>query len=83
MQQNNPLANIRFDQTTGIVCENCGGTIFGEAMYLRKVSKFLVATTSDKDQLIPVPTFYCLKCNHVNKEFSPLGLEEESKNESE
>lgn len=80
MQQQNPLANIRFDQTSGVVCEKCGGNIFGEAMFLRKVSKFLVATTSDKDQLIPVPTFYCVKCNHVNKEFSPIGMEEESNN---
>jgi hypothetical protein len=52
-------------------------------MYLRKVSKFLVATTSDKDQLIPVPTFYCVSCKHVNKEFSPLGIEEESKKDTE
>jgi hypothetical protein len=80
MQQQNPLSNIRFDQTTGVVCENCGGNIFSEAMYLRKVSKFLVATASDKDQIIPVPTFYCISCNHVNKEFSPFGLEEEKNN---
>jgi hypothetical protein len=83
MQQQNPLSNIRFDQTSGVVCEKCGGSIFSEAMYLRKVSKFLVATTSDKDQLIPVPTFYCVSCKHVNKEFSPLGIEEESKKDTE
>jgi hypothetical protein len=79
MQQQNPLANVRFDQTTGVICENCGSNLFTEGLYLRKVSKFLVAASSDKDQVIPVPTFFCVKCKHVNKEFSPLGMEEETK----
>lgn len=83
MQQQNPLANVRFDQTTGVVCEKCGSNVFTEGLYLRKVSKFLVAATSDKDQVIPVPTFYCVKCKHVNKEFSPVGMEEETKPEFE
>lgn len=81
MQQQNPLSNIRFDQTTGVVCEKCGGKFFSEALMLRKVSKFLVASSSDKDQVIPVPTFYCISCKHVNKEFMPFGAEEESKEE--
>lgn len=77
MQQQNPLANVRFDQTTGVVCENCSGKIFTEGLLLRRVSKFLVASSSDKDQVIPVPTFYCVKCQYVNKDFLPGGLEEE------
>ena len=60
MQQQNPLANVRFDQTTGVVCENCSGKIFTEGLLLRRVSKFLVASSSDKDQVIPVPTFTSL-----------------------
>jgi hypothetical protein len=79
MQQQNPLANIRYDQTTGVVCESCKGTVFSEAFILRKVSKFLTLSTSNKDQVIPVPVFYCVKCNHVNKEFLPFGAEEEQK----
>lgn len=83
MQQQNPLQNVRFDQTTGIVCENCKGNIFSEALILRRVSKFLVASTSDKDQVIPVPTFYCVKCKHVNKEFVPFGIEQEKEEDGE
>jgi len=79
MQQQNPLANIRFDQTVGVVCEKCGGKMFSEAVMLRKVSKFLVATSSNKDQIIPIPTFYCISCKHVNKEFMPAGASEEEK----
>jgi len=74
MQQQNPLAGIRFDQTAGVVCEECKSSVFSEAYILRKVSKFLVASASDKDQVIPVPTFYCVKCGHVNKEFLPEGV---------
>ena len=77
MQQQNPLAQVRFEQTSGIICEKCKGSIFSEAYFLRKVSKFLIATTSDKDQVIPIPTFFCVKCNHVNKEFLPEGLHHE------
>ncbi len=77
--QQNPLAGIRFDQTSGVICEKCKGTVFSEGLVLRKVSKFLVATATDKDTLIPVPTFYCIKCQHVNKEFLPEGsVQEES-----
>lgn len=72
--QQNPLAGLRFDQTTGVVCEKCGNNTFSEVLLLRKVSKFLLAANSDKDQVIPVPTFSCVKCNHVNNEFLPEGL---------
>lgn len=75
MQQQNPLASLRYDQTTGVVCEKCSSNVFSEGIILRKVSKFLVATTSSKDQVIPVPVFYCVQCKHVNKEFLPEGEE--------
>lgn len=76
MQQNNPLAGIRFDQTTGVVCSNrlCGCKTFTEVLYLRKVSRFLLGVNTDKDQIIPVPAFACSKCGNVNSEFLPEGL---------
>jgi len=82
MQQSNPLAGITFDQTSGIVCEKCSNDTFSEVYLLRKVSKFLIATSSDKDQVIPVPVFECAKCHHVNKEFLPFGLKEETKEQN-
>jgi hypothetical protein len=75
--QQNPLAGIRFEQTTGVLCEKCNGTNFSESYLLRKVSKFLLASTSDKDQLIPIPVFHCVSCGHVNDEFLPEGLKSE------
>lgn len=70
----NPLAGIRFEQTTGIICEECSNNTFTETYLLRRVSKFLVATQSSKDQLIPIPVFQCSKCAHVNSEFMPEAL---------
>jgi len=48
---------------------------------LRKVSKFLVAAATDKDQIIPVPVFHCVKCGHVNSEFTPEGAKSEDTEE--
>lgn len=65
--QQAPQLNITMDQTTSLVCEHCSGTVFQEGLFLRKVSKFL--TGQPKDGLIPQPTFFCVKCQHVNTEF--------------
>lgn len=70
----NPLAGVRFEQTTGIICEKCKNNTFNETYLLRRVSKFLVATQSNKDQLIPIPVFQCSKCGNINEEFLPEAL---------
>lgn len=75
--EQNPLAGIRFEQTSGVLCEKCSGSVFSEALILRKVSKFLVASNTNKDTLIPVPVFYCVSCKHVNVEFLPEGYKQE------
>ncbi len=75
--EHNPLAGVKFEQTSGVICEKCKEAVFSEALILRKVSRFLVATTSNKDTLIPVPVFYCVNCKHVNKEFLPEGYTQE------
>lgn len=57
---------ISLDQTTGIVCD-CGGQLFQQALYLRKVSRFI--TNQDEDSIIPHPTFYCVACGVVPEQF--------------
>jgi hypothetical protein len=76
--QQNPLAGIRFEQTTGVICEKCQNKTFNESYMLRKVSKFLLASSSEKDQLIPIPVFQCAKCGHVNNEFLPEALKDDN-----
>jgi len=71
MEQGQQL-NIQLDKTLPLVCENCGNDTFQEALFLRKVSKFLTAST--KDSLLPIPTFTCARCHYVNNEFIPEPL---------
>jgi len=65
--------NISLDKTTPLVCEECSNETFIQVTFLRRVSKFIAGT--DQDALIPIPSFACLKCNHVNEEFQPKNLD--------
>lgn len=58
---------IGLENSNPIVCEKCGNDTFKEATYLRRISKIL--TASSEDSIVPVPTFACAKCNHVNEQF--------------
>ena len=72
MSQERVQLNISLDKTTPLICDGCSGTVFQEGVVLRKASKFLTGTT--QDGIIPIPTFYCVKCGHVNEEFLPADL---------
>lgn len=61
--------NLSLDKTTPLVCEECACETFQQVTYLRKVSKFI--TGSEQDALIPIPSFACTKCGHINEEFRP------------
>jgi predicted nucleic-acid-binding Zn-ribbon protein len=85
MQQQKPVQlKVSLDRTLALVCEECGSQAFQEALMLRKVSKFL--TGDAQDGIIPIATFACVKCGHVNKEFYPkeiVELEKRKKEEEE
>jgi len=72
MQDQRVKLNVALDKTTGVKCESCGSETFQEALLLRKVSKFL--TGQAQDGILPIPTFVCSKCRHINKEFYPKEL---------
>jgi hypothetical protein len=65
--------NISLDKTTPIACDECQNESFIQVVFLRKVSRFIVG--SDQDGLVPIPSFACSKCGHVNEEFQPKNLE--------
>lgn len=65
--------NLSLDKTTPIVCDECGCESFIQVTFLRKVSKFIAGT--DQDALIPIPSFACSKCGHVNDEFQPKNID--------
>ena len=59
--------NIDMNQTTEIVCEKCKNTTFVQSFYLRKLSALL--SPNGKESIIPVNTFECSACGHINEEF--------------
>jgi uncharacterized Zn finger protein len=63
------MPGLDIKQTTAIKCESCENETFSEVVYLRKASKLL--TGSSQDSIVPIPTFQCSKCGHINKEFTP------------
>lgn len=85
MQQQKPMQlKVSLDRTLPLICEECGSQAFQEALMLRKVSKFL--TGDAQDGIVPIGTFACVKCGHVNKEFYPkeiVELEKRKKEEEE
>ena len=61
--------NIRPEDLKNIVCENCGGRFFREVQVFKRISALISPT--GKEQIMPVPTFRCDDCGHINAEFMP------------
>ena len=53
---------------TAILCEECSIGTFENIVYLYRISKLV--TGSQQDTVVPMPSFKCSKCGHINKEFS-------------
>jgi hypothetical protein len=62
--------NIDLNNTTEIVCEGCGNNTFRPIFFLRRLSPLL--SPDGNPRLIPVDSLACLKCDYVNKDFSPI-----------
>lgn len=67
MNQTPTNLNVGMDQTTPVLCEDCGNETFNQALYLRRVSALLTGT--GQPGIVPVPTFICSKCGHINEQF--------------
>ena len=68
--------NIDFTNTTSVEGFD-GGKLFGQAVIIRKVSKFIVG--SDEDMLMPIPVFYDLDSRKILPDSLPKELREEYK----
>jgi uncharacterized Zn finger protein len=64
-----PGPNDHLKNAEDVKCEKCEGTVFIEAMMMKKVSKFL--TGADRDTITPIPVVACAACGHVNEMFIP------------
>jgi len=66
MQQN---LNVDFNQTTPVLCEECGSQYFKQTLAIRQVPGLL--TGQREPSFVPIPVFSCDKCGHVNSDFQP------------
>ena len=62
-----PQMNVDMSQTTDEVCELCKNEQFIQVFLVRKLSALL--SPAGKESMIPMQTFACIKCNHINEGF--------------
>jgi hypothetical protein len=74
--QEQPKLNIDFKNTTSVEGHD-GGKLFGQAVVIRKISKFLVG--AEEDALMPIPVFYDLESKKILVDSLPPELREEYK----
>jgi len=63
---NRPMG-LKLEDMTDIICENCGCRYFNQVHAFKRVSALLSPT--GKEQIMPVPSFRCSDCGHINEEF--------------
>tara|TARA_R110001592_G_scaffold142057_3_gene364046 strand:- start:576 stop:830 length:255 start_codon:yes stop_codon:yes gene_type:complete len=68
--------NIDLVNTTAVEGFN-GGKLFGQAVVIRKISKFVTGT--DEDMLMPIPVFYDLETKKILKDSIPPEIRDEYK----
>ena len=61
--------NVDLSSASDVVCEKCGHNTFREVAFIKKVSALLSPT--GKEAMVPIGTFSCASCGHVNAEFDP------------
>jgi predicted nucleic acid-binding Zn ribbon protein len=61
--------NINVNDLKDLTCENCDGRFFREVQAFKIVSALISPT--GKEQIIPIPTYRCDDCGHINEMFMP------------
>ncbi len=78
MQNQTPPQQPNIDLTNTTAVEGFdGGKLFGQAVVIRKVSKFVTGT--DEDMLMPIPVFYDLESKKILKDSIPPEIRDEYK----
>lgn len=61
--------NITPKDLKTLSCEKCQGIIFAEGLIIKTVSPLLTGT--GKEGMLPIPAFYCVKCQEVVDKYLP------------
>jgi len=69
MDLNRQPRQIDMSSTTAVECEaeGCESKYFDKVLMIRRVSKLITLET--EDSMVPMETYKCTKCGHINKEF--------------
>mgnify|MGYP000706735400 CR=1 FL=1 len=71
---NNNQMRVNHMDLPNVKCENCENIFYNKVTIIKKVSKLLTGAVTD--ELIPMETYRCTECSHINKDFNILGNEE-------
>jgi len=64
---NNQQIQVNIKDAQDVKCEECENIFFDKVTIIKKISKLLVGTS--EDQLVPMETYKCSECGHINEEF--------------
>ena len=71
---NNDQMRVNPLDLPNIKCEKCENIFYDKVTIIKKVSKLLTGAVAD--ELIPMETYVCTECAHINKDFNIIGDEE-------
>jgi hypothetical protein len=66
--------NVDLSSAKDVTCEKCASSKFKEIAFIKRVSALV--SPSGKEAIVPVGTFACADCGHVNAEFDPFAVRE-------
>jgi len=66
--------NVDLSSAKDVICEKCACSKFKEVAFIKRVSALV--SPSGKEAIVPVGTFACADCGHVNVEFDPFAVRE-------
>lgn len=52
---------------TDVACDKCNNRTFNQVLFIKHLSA--LAAPDGNERVIPVPSFACTKCGHVNDQF--------------
>jgi hypothetical protein len=65
-----PQMNVDLSKADDVICERCGNYTFQQVMLMKRMSALISPT--GKEAIVPIPTFACNACGHINKQFLPV-----------
>ncbi len=79
-EERQKMKNILHAAST-VVCDSCSGYTFTQVCVMKKVSALI--SPSGEEQTVPLATWQCASCSHINEEFLPQAIISDLKKEEE